>query len=282
MRNAQARKNVALPVLDFMKEQVLLLGPFSLPIWVAGLVLLLLHPRMRPHRVLGWCYLALVALFAGLGGKPYYLAPVYPLLFAAGAVATELAVHRAWLRGSILALLLVGGAAGAPMVLPVLPVDGLIRYSHLLGAKPSSGERFEEGDLPSYFANMFGWDALAPLVHSVYESLPPKDRERCAILGQNYMQAGAIDYHGRRLGLPRALAGHNSYWLWGFGDQSSEVMIIIGGDPNAIAQAFGEIEQKAVFTNRYIQPMHSNQAIYVVRKPKMSLADIWPHIRFYI
>jgi len=56
------------------------------------------------------------------------------------------------------------------------------------------------------------WDELADVVHSVYRSLPPEDQKRCAILGQNYRQAGAIDYYGRKLGLPRALAGHNSYW----------------------------------------------------------------------
>ena len=282
IHNAQTQKNLALPLLEFIKQQIFQVNPLTFPLWAAGLFFLLFHSRARSYRALGWCYLVLLALFVTQGGKPYYLGPVYSLLFAAGAVAVELAVRRRWLRASLLALLLAGGAAGAPMALPVLPVDGFIRYSRALGMKPSSGERFEEGDLPSYFANMFGWDELAGVVHSVYQSLPPEDQKRCAIFGQNYMQAGAIDYYGRKLGLPRALAGHNSYWLWGFGDQSDEVMIIIGGRREDIAKAFGEIEQKAVFRNRYIQPMHSNQPIYVVRKPKMSLADIWPLIRFYI
>lgn len=283
MQNAQSQKNVALPLLDFIKEQIFLLNPFAFPIWAAGLCFLLFHARMRPYRCLGWCYVVLLAFFATSGGKPYYLGPVYSLLFAAGAMAVGLAVQGSWLRISILALLLAGGAAGAPMALPVLPVDSFIRYSRALGgAKPSSGERFKEGDLPSYFANMFGWDELADAVHSVYQSLPPEDQKRCAILGQNYMQAGAIDYYGRRLGLPRALAGHNSYWLWGFGGQSNDVMIIIGGRRDDLAKAFGKIEQKGMFTNPYIQPMHSNQPIFVVRNPKMSLAEIWPFIRFYI
>jgi len=282
IHNAQTQKNVALPLLDFIKEQILQVNPLTFPLWAAGLCFLLFHSRARSYRALGWCYLVLLALFAAQGGKAYYLGPVYPLLFAAGAVATELAVLRSWLRASLLMLLLVGGAVSAPFALPVLPVDGFIRYSQALGVKPSSGERFAEGDLPSYFANMFGWDKLAAVVHSVYRQLPPDEQKRCAILGQNYMQAGAIDYYGRRLGLPRALAGHNSYWLWGFGNQSNDVMIIIGGRREDIAKAFDEVEQKAVFRHPHIQPMHSNQPIFVVRKPKMSLADIWPLIRFYI
>ncbi|RPI24793.1 MAG: phospholipid carrier-dependent glycosyltransferase [Acidobacteria bacterium] len=282
IHNAQTQKNVALPLLDFVKEQIFLLNPFTFPIWATGLFFLLFQPRMRTYRPLGWCYVVLLALFVGSGGKPYYLGPVYSLLFAAGAVAIEVAARRSWLRASILALVLAGGAAGAPSALPVLSVESFIQYSRALGMKPSSGERFEEGDLPSYFANMFGWDELAGVVHSVYRSLPPEDQERCAILGQNYMQAGAIDYYGKSLRLPRGLCGHNSYWLWGFGTHSNDVMIIIGGRREDIAKAFGEIEQKAVFRNRYIQPMHSNQPIFVVRKPKMSLAEIWPLIRFYI
>jgi len=282
IHNAQTQKNVALPLLDFIKEQILQVNPLTFPLWATGLFFLLFHSRARYYRALGWCYLVLLALFATQGGKAYYLGPVYSLLFAAGAVATELAVLRSWLRVSLLVLLLAGGAALAPFALPVLPVDGFIRYSRALGVKPSSGERFEEGDLPSFFANMFGWDKLADVVHSVYESLPPDDQKRCAIFGQNYMQAGAIDYYGRRLGLPRALAGHNSYWLWGFGNQSNEVMIIIGGQRDDIAKFFDEVEQKAVFRDPYIQPIHNNQPIFVVRKPKKSLGEIWPLIRFYI
>jgi len=282
IHNAQTRKNVALPLLDFIKEQIFQVNPLTFPVWAAGLFFLLFHSRMRSYRALGWCYLALLALFVTQGGKPYYLGPVYSLLFAAGAVVTETAVLRSWLRASLLMLLLASGTVLAPFVLPVLPVDGFIQYSQALGMKPSSGERFDEGALPSYFANMFGWDKLAEVVHSVYQSLPPDDQKRCAILGQNYMQAGAIDYYGRRLGLPHALAGHNSYWLWGFGNQSNEVMIIIGGRREDIAKAFEEVEQKAVFRDPHIQPMHSNQPIFVVRKPKMSLAEIWPLIRFYI
>ncbi|RPJ86925.1 MAG: phospholipid carrier-dependent glycosyltransferase [Acidobacteria bacterium] len=282
IHNAQTQKNVALPLLAFLREQIVQVHPFTFPFWVIGLFCLLLHPRMRPYRALGWCYLVLLAIFASQGGKAYYLGPVYTLLFAAGAVAAEQGLRRPWLRLALVLLLAAGGAATAPLALPVLPVESYIRYTEALGLKPSSGERFEEGALPSYFANMFGWDRLAGVVHSVYLSLPPEDRARCSILGQNYMQAGAIDYYGRRMGLPRGLAGHNSYWLWGFGKQSNEVMIIIGGNRKDIARAFGEIEERAVFRDPHIQPMHSNQPIYVVRKPKMSLAEIWPHLRFYI
>jgi len=282
IHNAQTQKNVALPLLDFIKDQIILVNPLTFPLWAAGLFLLLFHSRARSYRALGWCYLVLVALFATQGGKPYYLGPVYTLLFAAGAVAAELAVLRSWLRAFLLILLLAGGAALAPLALPILPVDSFIRYSRALGIRPSNVEHSEEGDLPSFFANMFGWDKFAEVVHSVYQSLPPDDQKRCAIFGHNYMQAGAIDYYGRRLGLPRALAGHNSYWLWGFGNQSNEVMIIIGGRREDHAKSFDEVEQKAVFRDPYIQPIHSNQPIFVVRKPKRSLAEIWPLIRFYI
>lgn len=39
------------------------------------------------------------------------------------------------------------------------------------------------------------------------------ERRRVCIFAQNYGQAGAMDSFGPSLGLPRAIAGHSSYWL---------------------------------------------------------------------
>jgi hypothetical protein len=50
------------------------------------LLFLLFSARLRPYRFLGWCYLVCYAVFFVLHGKIYYLAPVYPMLLAAGAV----------------------------------------------------------------------------------------------------------------------------------------------------------------------------------------------------
>jgi hypothetical protein len=45
-------------------------------------------------RVLGWSYLARLAIMIALKAKNYYLAPIYPVLFAAGAVAMEAWIEK--------------------------------------------------------------------------------------------------------------------------------------------------------------------------------------------
>ena len=46
-------------------------------------------------------------------------------------------------------------------------------------------------------------------------SLSPEERKRTAIFGNDYGEAGAIDFYGPGLGLPGAIGGHLTYWLWG-------------------------------------------------------------------
>src|SRR6516162_9066975 len=44
----------------------------------------------KQFRVLGWAFLVvLAAVMFSANGRPYYVAPAYPMLFAAGAVAME-------------------------------------------------------------------------------------------------------------------------------------------------------------------------------------------------
>ena len=72
----------------FLPFQVVLVSPGLLPIWVAGLVVLLRSAALRPYRFLAAAYLVLVVVFLITGGKPYYITGLYPALLAAGALPT--------------------------------------------------------------------------------------------------------------------------------------------------------------------------------------------------
>src|SRR5207237_8552465 len=93
-----------------------------------GLFALLFSSRLKSYRALGWCYLFCYTVFFVLHGKSYYLAPVYPMLLAAGAVAVESAINgrenaparRQWLKPAIAFGVLASGAYLAPLVLPFL------------------------------------------------------------------------------------------------------------------------------------------------------------------
>ncbi|UCE62024.1 MAG: hypothetical protein JSU63_09925, partial [Phycisphaerales bacterium] len=68
-----------------------------------------------------------------------------------------------------------------------------------------------------YYA-MCGWENQVETVARVYAGLTLDDQAKCSIWAGNYAEAGAIDFLGRRYGLPGAISGHNSYHMWGPGD----------------------------------------------------------------
>ena len=280
--HARDRKMIALPLPAYLLEQILLMQPLTVLIWGTGLISLFVHPRLTRYRALGCCYLAVLAVFVIQGGKPYYLVAIYPLLFAAGAIVIEQWLAKRWMRVAVVVILLGAGASTAPLGMPLLPVESFIHYSNAIGLRPSSGERNAEGKLPSFFANMFGWQKLVAIVDTVYRSLPPEDQNTCCIYCQNYMQAGAIDFYGKQYGLPKAVSGHNNYWLWGMRGYTGDVLIVLGSNAGNLEKYFEEVTEEGRFRDEYIQPNHNDLPIFVVRKPKQPLVRIWPMIKEYI
>src|SRR3712207_3433504 len=80
--------------IEFLVEQVLTMQPLTLPLWLAGLYYYLFSREGRTFRPLGLIYILLFALFAIQNAKFYFLAPAYPMLFAAGALTLERFVER--------------------------------------------------------------------------------------------------------------------------------------------------------------------------------------------
>ena len=285
MANAAREKNVSLTAGAFMAEQALQMGALAAPLWVAGLLGLLAARRFRAFRPIGWAYLAVLAVMLAGNAKPYYLAAAYTALFAAGAVLVE-AIRRpaagAVLRALVVLLVVTGGAASLPFAKPVLSTDAFLRYAAALGMGPRSEERHEMGRLPQQYADMHGWEDLASNLAKVYHALPAADRGRACIFAQNYGQAGAVDVLGAPLGLPRAISGHNSYFLWGPRGCTGDVVIAIGGDHSDYEQVFTSVEQAAVHTCTDCMPYENNLPIFVLRGARAPLSEIWPRAKRFI
>lgn len=292
--NASRFKNVALDPLSFLGEQMLGTGPTVL-LWLPGLAALLVGRWARPWRPLGFAFLAVLAFFLVTNAKPYYLAPAYGMLVAAGAVALERIARddhrsaqgqkpraRGWILPATAAIVLVLGAVIAPLARPILPVESFLRYSAAIGITPSSGERQEQGALPQFFADRHGWRELARTVGEVAAALPPEDRAMACVFGQNYGEAGAIDFFREEFDLPPAISGHNSYWLWGPGACTGEVLIVIGGDREDLERDFASVVDAALHRAPLAMPYESELPIYVVRGLRAPLRDAWPTVKRYI
>ncbi|MBS4027882.1 MAG: glycosyltransferase family 39 protein [Ignavibacteriales bacterium] len=285
MRNAQQWKNALMSPMEFFLTQILFQHPFTFPIWLIGVLAFFFHNDLKKYRLFGFTFIVLLVLFIVQRGKPYYLSPIYPVILSAGAVAFEQFVNNKnwrWLSRASVALLIIGGLATLPAFLPLLPIEMYIHYANTLGLPQPKMERHGDTVLPQVFADRFGWKEMTKEVATAYNSLTPEEKSVAAIYTQNYGEAGAIDFFGTAYELPRATSGHNSYWHWGLRGYSGEVLIIIGGNAEDHAQTYESVQQFSIHRNQYAMPYETNVPIFICKKPKVPLKDIWSRVRHYI
>ncbi len=235
LRNVKAtHKNIELPPLAFLQHQLGMLNPYSLFVWLAGLFYLLFHPSGKRFRFLAYTYILFLFVMMFLKGKDYYVAPIYPMLYAAGAVLWETVIQTyarvRWLRYAIPAIIILFGLLAAPLVLPILPPEKIPVYINALGIKMTHTENGMVSVLPQHFADEFGWPEMVATVAGLYNSLPPDERAKTAILAGNYGGAGAIDFFGPRYGLPKAISAHQNYYYWGPRNYTGESVILLEWD----------------------------------------------------
>jgi hypothetical protein len=274
-------KNIEMSPLAFFLQQVIFTGPLATIVWLCGLWACLVRPKFAVARAFPIAWAILLLVFDASHGKAYYLSAIYPTLLVFGAVRIEEWIHNAIARGAVLAGIVVLGALAAPLTLPILPLDGFIRYQKTIGFAPSAGEHQALGVLPQYYADMFGWQEMAEKVAAVYRTLPPQDRARAVFYAENYGEAAAIDVFGRRLGLPPAISGHNNYYIWGPRDRDGSVVIIIGGSTQHYSELFRSFEIAGRIDTPYAMPYETDKPIYVLRGMKISLNEYWPKVKHY-
>src|SRR5260370_24693583 len=118
MHNIKAEgRDVVLSPAAYFAQQVLIIHPILAPVWIIGVLAFLFSARLKPYRFLGWSYLAAFTVVVVLKGKNYYLAPIYPVYLAAGAVVIESFIERSrqvWLQPGLATSLLAGSASPAP------------------------------------------------------------------------------------------------------------------------------------------------------------------------
>jgi hypothetical protein len=277
-------KNVVLSPLAFIGQQVFVLNPFTLPVWLGGLWYFLLDREGRRFRMLGITYLTVLVLMIVLKGKNYYMLPVYPMLFAGGAVwwmkilSGQLKIAR--LKIAYLFLLIVSGAVFAPFMVPVLPVKTFLRYQKALGLELPKSEVNFAGPLPQNFGDRFGWPEMVETVAHIYNSLPPDQRSRTAIFGNNYGEAGAIDFFGARYGLPKAISAHQNYYLWGPRDYKGEDIILLQWNRARAERYCNSVEEAG--TNEHPLAMEDEHyRIFICHGLKRPLSEVWPELKHW-
>jgi dolichyl-phosphate-mannose-protein mannosyltransferase len=297
MRNIRAEgRDVILPLPQYFLQQTLLVDPITAPIWLTGLFALLFSARFKPYRALGWCYLVCFTVFFVLHGKNYYLAPIYPMLLAAGAVVIESAIEgresgaksavessrsrRGWLKPVVVIILLASGAHLAPIVVPVLSPEAFLAYTkHLPFKLPVLEHSHARAALPQWYADQFGWEEIVAETAQAWNRIPVQERGDCGIFAQDYGQAGAIDFLGRRYGLPPALSGHQTWFLWGPRGYSGNCMVVLDDSRENLEQLWDRVEYVgASADNPYA--LERQIDVFICHGARFgTLAEFWPKVK---
>jgi len=282
--NADLLKNVPTPPLKAIFDQILSMNPFSLPVWISGLAVLMIG-RLRTFRHLGWVFVVLfLALLISQVSRPDRIVGGYLILFAAGGVVfSDLANRMKWIRWVIPVVYVLAWAVLAPLAIPLLPPESASKYNVSLGVTPQL-EQSEGGHarLPLWLGARLGWDDYVREVAEAAKIAAESDSTGVIILVPSYSQAGALETLGARYDLPPVFATQNSYFHWGPPPASTRTVIFTGPYTKDMAEGlFERIELVGVHRCDLCVAWTDNSPIYIGYGFKKPIGEIWPGLRHY-
>jgi hypothetical protein len=287
-RNALERRVLERSPLEFVAMQLTVANPVAAPLWVGGLACLGFAPFLVRYRALAWAWLAVfLVLMASGHARSYYLGPAFPVAFAAGAVACERlarAPGARWVPWATAGVLAASLAITVPLALPLLDPEDYLAYEAAVGLRAPQEEKFEKSRLPIHVGLRLHGPAVVRSAQEVYSALAPEDRQRVGFVTDTFGSAGAINFLGPGLGLPRAVGVHNNYWLWGPGGHDGELLLFLTEEEGAqrLREHFARVERVGVVDCPYCVPFLRERAWYLCREPRRPLAEAWPTLKKYI
>jgi len=277
---AHSDKNTRFPPLAFLMQQVNMLLIVVAPLWIGGLGWLAFARRARPWRFVAFTYVLFLSMMMLMHAKDYYVAPIYPVLLAAGAVAFGMLTHRRRpliVYSAVLAILLCG--VTAPVILTILPPDRYSAYTDRFGANKVKSEKFTS-PLPQYLSDRFGWPQMVEGFATRYNALPPEMRARTAIFCGNYGEASAVNILGPKYGLPTAISGHQNYFYWGWNGYTGESVLTLGNDASDYTDTYAEVVDLGAFDAPWIMD-HEHHHYFWLRHRKRPYSVDWPQFKYW-
>lgn len=237
------------PFAYWWQQALIFINPLFLVPGTLGMIDLRRDARFNP---LVYSAIAVLLIFFVAGGKSYYTAPIYPVIYAAGAIWLD-AKLRSRFRLAAFATPWVGVSLFLALaLLPIPPVP------------------------MSTFADEIGWPELAQQTAHVYNTLTPDQRAGAMILAHYYQEAAAIDFYGPALGLPKAISPHLSYWYWAPSRINPTTVVMINFTVEEGNRLFTECSQAGTVTNSL--GIHNNDygaPILVCTNPRRPLWEYW-------
>ena len=179
-------------------------------------------------------------------------------------------------------ILLANGIYLAPIVIPILSPEHFLAYAKTLPFKlPVNEYSHMRAALPQWYADQFGWKEIADEAEVAWNQLTPEERqdENCGIFAQDYGQAGAIDFFGRRHGLPPSLSAHQTWYLWGPRGYSGNCLIVLGDRRERLQELFEHVDYVGTSADNP-WALERQISVYICRGSKFgTLGTLWPQIK---
>jgi hypothetical protein len=278
---AHSDKNLVLSPFNFLYEQVKILLFSTAPLWIAGCLWLCRSHAARGYRFLGFTYLIFLAMMMSMHAKDYYVAPIYPILFAAGAVCLSQYTRRSrpiTVYGVV--LLCTFFFATGPIVMTILPPALYNKYTGIFNPNGARNEKFTS-PLPQVLSDRFGWPEMVAGFAARYNALPAGIRAKTGIFCGNYGEASAVNILGRQYGLPIAISGHQNYFYWGWNGYTGESMLTLGKDANDYKDSYQQVIDLGPFDSPWTMD-HEHLRYFWLRHRKVSYAQDWPEMKYWL
>ena len=276
-----AKSSAVITLSSFFIEQIKSMNPVSFPIWILGIYYFLFDREGSKFRLFGLAYIFIAAVIIIQQAKFYTILPIFPVLFAGGAVFIERTAKKfrsLYFIGIAYAFLLTTvGIITIPAARPIFPVDLTIKYLNYTGLFKSGSkmntEKYSLGLLPQTFADSFGWQEMTDQIAKIYYALPETERSNTVIVTRNYGEASGIYFYGKKYNLPMPISQHLQYYVWGYRNMTDTGTAILIGwkDDEPVCK---EVRQVGQAYNKYAIP-YENQPIFICRGLKKPIARVW-------
>lgn len=255
--------------LLFIPLAVICAGTAGAVLLCYGMWALLRTPSLREYRFLGVATLLIAGAFLVLGGRIYYVAGMYAVVFGAGAVA----LTQRWERvRSITRKRLMSGTGWVLVAVSALLVVWSTPWQDPARISPPASDL--EAALNIGLYGEFGWPELAAGVIAAYESLSPPERADTAVITETYWQAGALD----QLARDRLPSIHSPSRGFGYFEAPPEVAnyICVGGDQDRMQTQFAVLEPIGrVDTRLGFLTITRDVTIWKCAKPRAQWSRVW-------
>jgi len=243
---------------SFLIDQLLMNLPCVF-LWIAGLWFTAFTQKGKPYRFAAWAYVFVIVLLIVLHGKNYYSIGVYPVLFAFGSFHLEQFTlqRRKYLRYVFVLIIFIIGLPLVPAALPTAAPVKLANYYRITGLSKSDLVKWEDlqhHPLPQDFADMLGWKEMTEKMAAAYNKLDSNEKKHTFLFCDNYGEAGAVNFYGKKYHLPEVYSDNASFLYWLPNNIHIDNLLLVTDDKNEMQHSFVHDFASAVVTDSVTNP----------------------------